>query len=191
MTSRLVSFAAPICMGCLAAIMALSAIGSSEGRTYRDREHSPIAASNPVLAKLYDAMVLDHRPSISQVVLAPAKLVENDADRIDRVRTMYLESSIQSGQDCYDAASILRRSKHSEDLILAHDLAIIALSYDQPMAKALAAETEDRYLLSIGRPQRFGTQSKTNQRNRQFDGSINPLVTQDLRVQMDVSTLKD
>ena len=65
---------------------------------------------------------------------------------------------MKSGGDYYYAAMILQHSHEADDYLLAHELCIVAIGKGEARAKWLAAATEDRFLMDIGRPQRFGTQ---------------------------------
>jgi hypothetical protein len=65
---------------------------------------------------------------------------------------------------------ILQHSLTSEDYLLAHELCVVAISKGKPNAGALdarglAAASEDRFLMSIGLPQRFGTQYPVEDEN--------------------------
>lgn len=46
--------------------------------------------------------------------------------------------------------------------MLAHELCVVAISKGKLDAKWLAAASEDRFLMNIGRPQRFGTQYRAD-----------------------------
>jgi hypothetical protein len=60
--------------------------------------------------------------------------------------------------DHYHAAMILQHAHEPDDYLLAHELCIVAVGQGVEQAKWLAAASEDRYLMNIGRSQRFGTQ---------------------------------
>ncbi|HEX5084389.1 MAG TPA: hypothetical protein VFY40_20285 [Blastocatellia bacterium] len=73
-----------------------------------------------------------------------------------------VQNKLQTGNDYFRAALILQHSLAPEDYLLAHELCVVALSKGKPNAGALdarglAAASDDRFLKSIGRPQRFGT----------------------------------
>ena len=88
-----------------------------------------------------------------------------DAARLGRVKQLYHGQAIQSGENYYHAALILQHSSVAEDHLLAHEFCIAAISQGVDMAKWdvlwLAAASEDRFLMNIGRPQRFGTQYRS------------------------------
>lgn len=75
-----------------------------------------------------------------------------------RVREIALADSLKSDKDFELAARLLLSSLEPEDLLSAHVLSVCAtFKAKGTAARALCAETLDRFLLSIGRPQRFGT----------------------------------
>ena len=95
---------------------------------------------------------------------------------------------LYTGADNYYAAMILQHGEKPEDYLLAHELCIVAISKREAKAKWLAAATEDRFLMMIGRPQRFATQFKgENGIYRLYE--TDPGVTDDLRHALDVPSL--
>ncbi|HWI51633.1 MAG TPA: hypothetical protein VNT01_05770 [Symbiobacteriaceae bacterium] len=81
----------------------------------------------------------------------------------DRRREAAVKLALQDGRlhtaaDYYHAAMILQHGLRPEDYLLAHELCIVAITGGEERARWLAAASEDRFLRSIGRPQRFGTQ---------------------------------
>jgi len=91
-------------------------------------------------------------PSIDWDAVRP-----RDAARLGRVKQLYHGQALQTGMDFYHAAMILQHSSVAEDHLLAHELCVAAMSQGVEQAKWLAAASEDRFLMNIGRPQRFGT----------------------------------
>ena len=57
---------------------------------------------------------------------------------------------------------VLQHAAAPEDCLLAHELCVTALIKGEERARWLAAASEDRYLMKIGRPQRFGTQYRSD-----------------------------
>jgi hypothetical protein len=97
-------------------------------------------------------------------------LARRDDARLARVKELYRQNKLQTGNDYFRAALILQHSQASEDYLLAHELSVVALSKGKTNAQALdarglAAATEDRFLMSIDRPQRFGTQYRLEDEN--------------------------
>ena len=56
---------------------------------------------------------------------------------------------------------VLQHAGQPEDYLLAHEFCIAAIAKGDRNALWLAAATEDRFLMNIKRPQRFGTQYRT------------------------------
>lgn len=81
-----------------------------------------------------------------------------DSVRLARVKQMCRSQRLTTGMDHYHAAMILQHAHAPEDYLLAHELCIVAVGKGVEQAKWLAAASEDRFLMNIGRPQRFGTQ---------------------------------
>lgn len=87
-------------------------------------------------------------------------VAERDAERQGEVRKMLAQGQISTGQEYYFAELIFQHTSRPEDLMLAHTLAVTAMTKEYVSARWMAAATLDRYLWSINRPQVFGTQFK-------------------------------
>jgi len=109
------------------------------------------------LARLYREDQADRMPPPGQIIDWPAVL-PRDRAREARVKELYRSGALQTGADYYHAAMILQHASAPEDYLLAHEFCVVALSKGERRALWLAAATEDRFLMRIGRPQRFGTQ---------------------------------
>jgi hypothetical protein len=81
-----------------------------------------------------------------------------DAERRARTRAMLEANQIRTAQDYFHAAFIFQHGGEADDYLLAHALAVTAVSKGHPRAPWIAAATLDRYLQNIGRPQIYGTQ---------------------------------
>ncbi len=123
-----------------------------------------------------------------------------DDARLARVKELYIQNKLQTGNDYFRAALILQHSLAPEDYLLAHELSVAALSKGKPNAgafdaRALAAASEDRFLMSIGRPQRFGTQYRVEDENAPIKHyklyKTDSGVTDELRRLMNVPSLAD
>lgn len=114
---------------------------------------------NAELTKLFtedqaDRMPQDGKP-IDWSVVGP-----RDKAREARVKEMYTTDSLHSGKDFYHAAMVLQHASQPEDYLLAHEMCVVAISRGSADARWLAAASEDRFLMNVNRPQRFGTQYK-------------------------------
>jgi hypothetical protein len=81
-----------------------------------------------------------------------------DDARLKRVKELYAAGSLQTGSDWLRAAVILQHGNEPDDFLLAHEMCIAAVAKGELKARSMAANSEDRFLRRIGRPQRFGTQ---------------------------------
>jgi hypothetical protein len=85
----------------------------------------------------------------------------NDAERRKRASQLLDSGTLKSASDFHDAAFIFQHGDKADDYLLAHVLAMVAVSKGDPRGRWIAAATLDRYLQFIGRPQVFGTQYVT------------------------------
>ena len=113
------------------------------------------AADNPELARMYAEDQSDRRDAEK---IGWEKVSERDAARLARAKALYRADALKTGGDYFHTAMILQHSHESGDYLLAHELCVVAIGKGEERAKWLAAATEDRFLMDIGRPQRFGTQ---------------------------------
>ena len=87
---------------------------------------------------------------------------------------------------------VLQHGRTPEDYLLAHELCVVAVSKGEERAKWLAAASEDRLLMTIGRAQRFAAHF----RSEGADGPVRLYktvtgVTDELRKALGVPTLKE
>lgn len=83
---------------------------------------------------------------------------EETPEWLERTRALVLAGTLESAKDFGTAARILLASSSSDDLLSAHVLALCAaFEARSPESRVLCAETLDRFLLSIGKKQRFGS----------------------------------
>jgi hypothetical protein len=83
---------------------------------------------------------------------------QRDEQRRDATRKLLAEGKLQSGKDYHFAAYVFQHSHDSDNDLLAHVLAMTAVSKGEPKVRWLAAATMDRYLWSVNQPQIFSTQ---------------------------------
>ena len=84
-----------------------------------------------------------------------------DKAREKRVKEIYANNQLHTAGDYYHVAMVLQHASAPEDYLLAHELCVVAISKGHEDAKWLAAASEDRFLMQIGRPQRFATQFRS------------------------------
>jgi len=126
---------------------------------------APAVKDNQELAQLFSEDQGDRKPKdakpIDWQVVGP-----RDEARRKRVMELYLAGGLKTGRDYFHAGMILQHGPRPEDHLLCHELCVAAVFKSGgtekagwvSSAKQLAAASEDRFLLSIGRAQRFGTQ---------------------------------
>jgi hypothetical protein len=125
----------------------------------------PADKDNQQLARLFQEDQTDRAPeeNIDWKVVGP-----RDIARQARVKELCRGGMLNTGADYYHAAMVLQHGEAPEDYLLAHELCVVALAKGNQDARWLAAATEDRFLMSIGRPQRFGTQYQADGPNAEF-----------------------
>lgn len=81
-----------------------------------------------------------------------------DQERRDQTRKLLSAGALHTGTDYEEAAFVFQHGDKAEDYLLAHTLAMVAVSKGDSTAIWIAAATLDRYLEKIGQKQVFGTQ---------------------------------
>ena len=85
-------------------------------------------------------------------------LIMRDARRRERVVQIVTKEVLSSAEDYHHAAMVLQHGDKPEEFLMAHELATVAAFKGHKQGPWLSASALDRFLQSIGRPQRFGTQ---------------------------------
>jgi hypothetical protein len=111
--------------------------------------------------KLTDLFTLDQAARKAKTV-DWQKLNTEDEKRREEVHLMLQNGEIHTGNDYYHAALIYQHGQRHEDFLLAHVLAVSAMSFGNKDARWLSAATLDRYLLAISQPQIYGTQFESS-----------------------------
>jgi hypothetical protein len=106
-----------------------------------------------------------------------------DKARLKRVKELYTQNLLQTADDYDCAATVLLHGEMPEDFLLAHEFWVVAISKgkNDKDTLALAAASEDRFLMNIGRPQRFGTQLRSEGNGPIELYPVDPGVTDGLR----------
>ncbi len=138
---------------CLVVFTALVLFLLTGARTTQNEEHD-----NAEIASLFEQDQAARKRFHAFTEDELLAMVESDRKRRQRAYDLYRAGSLRTGPDLYHAAMILQHGESPEDFLLAHELAIASLILGEERAKWLAAASEDRFLKSIGRNQRFGTQ---------------------------------
>jgi len=88
----------------------------------------------------------------------PESLAERDADRRERVHALIDAGGLVEPADYYHAAMVFQHGVELADYWQARELALKAADMGYRQARWLAAAAYDRWLLTQGRPQKYGTQ---------------------------------
>lgn len=89
-----------------------------------------------------------------------------DADRRGETRKLLAAGALHTGKDYEEAAFVFQHGDSPQDYLLAHTLAMVAVSKGEATAIWIAAATLDRYLERIGQKQILGTQFSSDPRTK-------------------------
>jgi hypothetical protein len=113
-----------------------------------------------------------------------------DRSRHCRVRAMLAQGVVVTAADHFYAAVIFQHGSSLESLRQSHDLALRARDLGDPRAIRLAAASLDRWFVSVGNQQLFGTQFH-NVDGRWELISVDPSTTDAERAAWDVPSLAE
>jgi len=103
----------------------------------------------------------DRRPVSLELrqLAAGAKGKDFDYRTVSRVLEIYRQGLLSTPRNFHDAAVILATSSDDRTLLLANELAALAVSRGRSEARRTFVQTWDKFLVVIGRPDRYGTVS--------------------------------
>lgn len=107
--------------------------------------------------RLYDEDQIDRGVGDKEAIHGDAILKRDEARRA-RVHQLLDAGSLKTADDFHDAAFIYQHGQTSDDYLLAHILAMVAVEKGDQRSLWISAATLDRYLYFIQQPQIFGTQ---------------------------------
>jgi hypothetical protein len=87
-----------------------------------------------------------------------ATIFKRDMVRREQTRALLAAGALHTGEDYREAAFIFQHGQTPQDYLLAHTLAMVAVSKGDVTSIWIAAASMDRYLQKIGQKQIFGTQ---------------------------------
>lgn len=90
--------------------------------------------------------------------LDAGRLWVGDWIRLTKVKRIAAAELLETADDYYVAAFLLQHGLSAGDFALAQRLASMAAELGHPHGRRLSAAAEDRYLVKIGQPQRYGSQ---------------------------------
>jgi hypothetical protein len=112
---------------------------------------------------------------------------KTDADRRQQTRKLLADGALHTGKDYEEAAFVFQHGDSAQDYLLAHTLAMVAVSKGDSTAIWIAAATLDRYLQKIDQKQVFGTQFLSDPKSRWTqDPYDRQLISDALRKQLGV-----
>ena len=95
-------------------------------------------------------------------------LKERDLARRKEVSDLISRGEINTQNDLYRAAVIFLHGAEPKDFLTSHRLAVIASIQGHRAARWLCASSLDRFLMSIGLPQTYGTQFEHNEEDNRY-----------------------
>ena len=116
------------------------------------------SAALPSIKQLADEDQKDRQGAMAMSTAQWKKIGERDAERRREAHKLLDAGTVKTGQDFEDASLIFQHGDTPQDYLLAHVLAMAAMSKGDTAARWIAAATLDRYLQSVKQPQVFGTQ---------------------------------
>ena len=108
-----------------------------------------------------------------------SKLGPEDAKRRVEVHRMLDTGEVHTANDYLRAAMVFQHGQTPDDYLLAHVLAVDAISLGSKDARWLSAATLDRYLGSIRQPQIYGTQFGSRGNGPLAQETMNPSLASD------------
>lgn len=123
--------------------------------THIEKKATEPITDNTELQKIYDADQSE-RENYDESKLD--ELIKNDSLRRVRVRQLLDANKVRTAHDYENAAMIFQHGADSVDYKLTITLMKKAIEIDSATNKWLLAAATDRYLLSVGKPQIYGTQ---------------------------------
>lgn len=167
----------------LPSALLLLALSVSPARAQAEAPQS----SNVEMTRIYDEDQADRSGNLTAVDWS--KVGPRDAQRREETRKLLAAGALHTGADFNHAAFVFQHGDEPNDYLLAHTLAMVAVSKGDKSALWIASATLDRYLTNTGKLQIYGTQfmAKTGEEMDQapYDRQ---LISDALRVELGVPT---
>lgn len=171
-------------LGCGALALAMAATSVAR------EAQAPSPSDNAELTRMFQEDLDDRKPGLHGIDWSVVK--PRDDARLKRTRELYGAGALRTGADWLHAALILQHSGEPDDYLLAHEMCVAALAEGEKGARWLVAATEDRFLMGIGRKQRFGTQYEAADEPGKFRlAPTDPQVTDELRAALGTPSLSE
>jgi hypothetical protein len=91
---------------------------------------------------------------------------KSDAERREQTRKLLADGALHTGKDYEEAAFIFQHGSTAQDYLVAHTLAMVAVSKGDSTAIWISAATLDRYLEIVKQQQIFGTQYSSDPKQK-------------------------
>ncbi len=154
------------------------------------RGQSKAVSDNAELSRMCQEDQDDRKGGLYGIDWAVVK--PRDDARLARTRELYAADGLRTGADWFHAALILQHSNEADDYLLAHEMSVAAVAQGYGEAKWLVAAAEDRFLMKIGRTQRFGTQYEAAAEPGRYRlAPTDPKVTDGLRAALGMNSLAE
>lgn len=113
---------------------------------------------NEELKKMYESDVKEKREADWDDAEVVARIDKKDRERKKRVKEIMSAGGLKVGADYHHAALIFQHGNTTADYKKANELAKKGIELGDERSKWLYAATLDRWLLSSGKAQKYGTQ---------------------------------
>lgn len=127
----------------------------------------PPETDNLRLKELYEADQKD-REKIYDSAESVRELKHKDAMRKTLVLEMISQGQVNTPNDLYHAAVVFQHGSEPKDFLAAHRLAAVAAINGHRPSRWLVAASLDRFLMSAGLAQVYGTQFEHNPEENQY-----------------------
>lgn len=127
----------------------------------------PPETDNLRLDDLYAADQKD-REKVYDSAQAVEALKQRDAERRRELVEMIGQGGVNTSNDMYHAAVLFLHGTEPKEFLAAHRLASMAAINGHRPSRWLAAASLDRFLMSIGLPQTYGTQFEHNEEENRY-----------------------
>ncbi len=153
------------------------------------KREATLKTLNGELLQLFEA---DQADRADPMKVNWAEVAPRDAKRRERVRAILAAKGAKVAADYYHAALVLQHGEKVADFQEANALAQEAVKRDPqyPKARWLVAATKDRELMTLKKPQRYGTQFR-REGNKWVLYEVDPSVTDEERAKWDVPSLAE
>lgn len=127
----------------------------------------PPETDNLLLQELYQADQKD-REKVYDTAASVTGLKKNDTKRRGMVGEMMSQGQVNTANDLYHAGVIFLHGEQSKDFLTAHRLSTLAAIMGHKPARWLTAASLDRFLVTMGQPQIYGTQFEHNSEENRY-----------------------